>query len=879
MINLFIYICLINLIYCPFFNSSNKIIISLTSNLNSIEDTLIVINSILEQGINEKYYEVLLILSIYDFKDIFHLPEELQNLEKLKKIKIKFVKERISNKIRTLITMREYKHHPILIINNKCLLPEGWLNMFINDHFKYPEDAIAASIQYIFGQNNEITELSEGFKGEKFGTFNHVTEMIFNFALIDIDLGGILYPQNFFQNSSFYNQNYLDISEDFWETAFIIMEDKNLRQSSRIFDYTKYLINDINYNEFYKKKKMLLEKDKLLFLKTFPYFDDSIEKRKQKIIVSITSYPKRFVYLPDLMKFIRNQNFKINKIFFFLYKEDIKYLNLKISDFHIISTEMNLKPHLKYFYAMKLFRDHAIITLDDDVGYARDTFQSLFNAYIENPNLISGRRSHLMTYKKNGELKSYYRWKHQQKTINESNFNLTLTNVGGSIFPPDILNINNDFLPIINETLTCDDLTLKYFANIKGIPQKWIFNNRVIGIRRKLPKTKDSPLSKINFINNDICLNKLNILINTETLNNLCVPYKNISTGNTIYLFDIHNKTTKNNILYFEIYAYSHCPIDLKIKFKIIFDDNSASCNFQQLNPIISEKNESLKNNIVASCESNDFLENIDDYYFPSIESENNIIIKVFNFRKYLTIIFKNFFCIDEDNNCVLKVILYDGICYDKLRVMINNNHYFCNIKERNISKFDHPIIKDYKCKLLDYLENKNLTFISGIPKKIALKNQKDNNMIPNQFFISKYFVENIKRKGKVIIIGKLSHDLEGKFYRFYMNVFHPNFVLKCKLKPYSKNVNSKIFCINNKKITSDILIENQIVHLLNNDEQLLLINKETLIKVGFNRKIKKEKDYPFMNYKEEILFIHMNILLIVLFKIKDVFSGKYQRY
>lgn len=117
MINLFIYICLINLIYCPFFNSSNKIIISLTSNLNSIEDTLIVINSILEQGINEKYYEVLLILSIYDFKDIFHLPEELQNLEKLKKIKIKFVKERISNKIRTLITMRKYKHHPILIIN------------------------------------------------------------------------------------------------------------------------------------------------------------------------------------------------------------------------------------------------------------------------------------------------------------------------------------------------------------------------------------------------------------------------------------------------------------------------------------------------------------------------------------------------------------------------------------------------------------------------------------------------------------------------------------------------------------------------------------------------------------------------------------------
>ena len=51
-----------------------------------------------------------------------------------------------------------------------------------------------------------------------------------------------------------------------------------------------------------------------------------------------------------------------------------------------------------------------------------------------------------------------------------------LTNGAGSIFPPDIFNIKDDFLPIINETITCDDLTLKYFATIKAIPHKWIVN-------------------------------------------------------------------------------------------------------------------------------------------------------------------------------------------------------------------------------------------------------------------------------------------------------------------------------------------------------------------------------------------------------------------
>ena len=110
------------------------------------------------------------------------------------------------------------------------------------------------------------------------------------------------------------------------------------------------------------------------------------------------------------MHFIRNQTFHINKVIFFIYKDDLKYYKLDIKDVEIISTEKNLKPHLKYYYAMSMFRDYAIITLDDDTGYSKDTFGTLFNAYIEDPNVICGRRSHLMTFKNNGELKPYLKW-------------------------------------------------------------------------------------------------------------------------------------------------------------------------------------------------------------------------------------------------------------------------------------------------------------------------------------------------------------------------------------------------------------------------------------------------------------------------------------
>ena len=166
---------------------------------------------------------------------------------------------------------------------------------------------------------------------------------------------------------------------------------------------------------------------------------------------------------------------------------------------------------------------------------------------IENPNIINGRRGHLMTYKYNGELKGYLSWDFGQNKIKESTFNLLLTNGAGSIFPPDILNINDDFLPIINETITCDDLTLKYFAIIKGIPHKWIVNNHIMGVSRRLPKSKSSALFDINRNVNDICINKLNIIINNTSLNHLCVSYKNLSTGITIHLFDIHNQNIFGN--------------------------------------------------------------------------------------------------------------------------------------------------------------------------------------------------------------------------------------------------------------------------------------------------------------------------------------------
>jgi hypothetical protein len=540
------------------------------------------------------------------------------------------------------------------------------------------------------------------------------------------------------------------------------------------------------------------------------------------------------------MTFIRNQTFKINKINFFFYEGHKRSYNLNLSDVKLHFVEKNLKPHLKYFYAMKLYRDHAIITLDDDLGFANDTFESLFNAYIENPNIINGRRGNLMTYKYNGELTGYLSWVFEQKKIKESSFNLLLTNGAGSIFPPDILNINDDFLPIINETITCDDLTLKYFATIKGIPHKWIVNNHVMGIYRTLPKSNSSPLFRINKVNNDLCINKLNIMINKTMNYNLCVPFRNLSTGITIHLFDIHNQNIFGNKLYFDIYAFSHCPISSQLKFNIQFGNFSSYCFSDESKIVFFDNEYQRKNMKIFSCFMKILKNNLDinDFYFPTVTSNDNLFMKIYNYRTYISSIFLDFSCSKANNNkCFLKVILYDKLEVNKFQIKINQKYYYCTIEEKyNFVKCKFPVILDFNCTYLEGIYKASKIIISGLPLNGNFSKKTINNeFIPNKFIIKRIVIENNEKNRKIMIIGKLVDNLENTLYNFSIYFFYPNITLKCSLKPYSKYVQSKIFCINNLEFNiSEFLIENQIVQISDVGNKLLLINEQTLIKLKF---------------------------------------------
>ena len=531
---------------------------------------------------------------------------------------------------------------------------------------------------------------------------------------------------------------------------------------------------------------------------------------------------------------------------------------------------------------MQLFREYAIITIDDDIFYSPEAFESLFNSYLEYPNIISGRRSHYITYRNNGEFKNYLEWEIEQKYITGPDFNIFLTGNAGILYPPDILNINKNDLSLIYETLTTDDITLKYFSNRKGIPCRWVRNNNINGISGLMPETIS--LFSINLKSyNDINIRKINSIYHIA-LKYLCASYKNIETGLTVYLFNIYNINKLNDKIQFNVYAFSYCQIKKSLIFNLYFDNAKAYCYFDHSQNF----NINIPNKLIATCTTNSYISNLNDFYFPKAQSENeDIHIKISNYRKHIRIIFKDFYCI-KSNNCILKALFYkNAIKGYHSKIKINNNIYICKLNEEikfiNISKF--PIEGDLKCQVSLKKEIQKIN-ISGLPINFWTSENRRNN-ITNIFIISRIILEEVMQN-QVILIGKLVRNLNHELKNLSIIYIYPRFTLNCYIEPISKEIQSYIYCQNDRKIDSEILLENQVVYSENNNELLLLINEETFVEFDSNILIEHESKYSGIdldniyfkkNYNDISFCYYFNIFFLVLLSfIKCYFSVPFKK-
>ncbi len=221
-----------------------------------------------------------------------------------------------------------------------------------------------------------------------------------------------------------------------------------------------------------------LYKNSLRIIKNYPSISIKGEKLDKKIIVSLTSYPKRIKSAGIAIASIMNQTYRADKIaltlneaqfpnhkFPKIIKEEIK------AGLEIIWIKDDLKPHNKYFYAMQKYPNDIIITIDDDEVYQQNLIESLIASYKRHPESISCMLARKIIIQ-NDKILPYTTWT-MDIAENTPSTQLLALGIGGVLYPPRIINKELFNVNAIKKLgLKADDLWLKIMQIITNPPVK-----------------------------------------------------------------------------------------------------------------------------------------------------------------------------------------------------------------------------------------------------------------------------------------------------------------------------------------------------------------------------------------------------------------------
>jgi len=255
------------------------------------------------------------------------------------------------------------------------------------------------------------------------------------------------------------------------------------------------------------------------------------------IIISLTSHGQRIKYLENPLLSLLKQNKKPDKIIVYIHDKDKNNIPSNILTFcrnnnieiHHYTTDIG--PHAKYFYVMQEYKYACIITVDDDIFYSNDLVQTLYNSFIKYPTCIHARRVHKIEFDKNKNPLKYNEWVYEFQGYTEPSFDLFATGVGGVLYPPNILKLDNSNLNEINKSLYADDVYLKYRELELDIPVVWVKNQKLLG----------TPIN-----NSVIATSGLALQNNLKNRNDLYVKALNITKHNPMKKYVIYTCITGN---------------------------------------------------------------------------------------------------------------------------------------------------------------------------------------------------------------------------------------------------------------------------------------------------------------------------------------------
>lgn len=156
----------------------------------------------------------------------------------------------------------------------------------------------------------------------------------------------------------------------------------------KIVDYIEAYYNLFVVKQFRKQRKYGVTK----------------KEREERIIVSLTSYPKRIGTVWITIETLMRQSMKPDKIILWLAKEQFKNLDelpqeLREQQERGLTIRFcdDLKSHKKYYYVLQEYSKDIVILVDDDMFYPYDTIKKLYCLHRKRPHDICCITSQVIT--------------------------------------------------------------------------------------------------------------------------------------------------------------------------------------------------------------------------------------------------------------------------------------------------------------------------------------------------------------------------------------------------------------------------------------------------------------------------------------------------
>lgn len=215
---------------------------------------------------------------------------------------------------------------------------------------------------------------------------------------------------------------------------------------------------------------------------------DNISEGKKQIVVSLTSFPERINIVVKTIKTLLTQTLKPDVIVLWLAQEqfpnkenDLPEELLALRDFGLtIDWYKDIRSYKKIIPSIKKYPNAIVITTDDDIYYAPDTIETLYNSYLEYPNSIHAHRCDWLNITEDENKNEMITWEktrqlYEDKHRGQVSFRNRLTGYGAVLYPPNCFykdvcdeDLIKDLIP------THDDIWLWAMACLNGVKTRLV---------------------------------------------------------------------------------------------------------------------------------------------------------------------------------------------------------------------------------------------------------------------------------------------------------------------------------------------------------------------------------------------------------------------